>query len=119
MINSFLIFFITIKVVEIALILQGVSINTHSAGKRKKIYSIYFSNSFSSPLPHTPPFLSLFQKKSILKEVEKKEKKTFSTLSLSLITTHKDTSHLYLYWKNKHKNIRKGSKKKRMKIEKN
>jgi len=40
----------------------------------------------------------------ILKEVgKKKEKKTFSTLSLSLITTHIDTSHLYLYWKNKQK----------------
>jgi len=35
-----------------------------------------------------------------LKEVEKKKKKTFS---LPLITTHIDTSHLYLYWKNKQK----------------
>jgi len=51
-----------------------------------------------------------------MKEVKKKEKKTFSTLSLSLITTHIDTFHLYLYWKNKEtKNIRKGRKKKEKK----
>jgi len=37
-----------------------------------------------------------------LREVEEK-KKTFSTLSLPLITIHIDTSPLYLYWKNKHK----------------
>jgi len=31
-----------------------------------------------------------------LKEVEKKKKKTFSTLSLPLIITHIGTSHFYL-----------------------
>jgi len=44
---------------------------------------------------------------------KKEEENILYTLSLSLITTHIDTSHRYLYWKNKHKNIRKGSKKKR------
>jgi len=80
--------------------------------KGPKKYSLYFSNSFPSPLPHTPPFSSLFQKKNILKEVEKRRRKYSLHFSNSLITTHIDTSHLYLYWKNKHKNIRKGSKKK-------
>ena len=69
----------------------------------KQKYFLHFSNSFSSPL-----YISL--KKHIeegRKHIEKGEKKTFSTLFLSLITTHIDTSHFYLYWKNKHKNIRK------------
>jgi len=82
----------------------------------KKKNSLHFSNSFTSRLPHTHPifYLSFKTKKNISKEVEKKKKKkkTFSTLSLPLITTYIDTSHLYLYWTNKHKNIRKGSKKK-------
>jgi len=115
MTNSFLILFIIIKA-EIALILQGVSINRHSVKKEKNF--LYTSLILSNHHSHTHLiFLSLFQQKK--KHIEggrkKKAKKTFSTLSPSLITTHIDTSHFYLYWKNKHKNIRKGSKKKKKK----
>jgi len=76
MTNSFLILFITIKV-EIALILQGVSINTHSVMTRKKKKdSPHFSNSLPSPLPHIHFLFYLSSKKkilkNILKEIEKK-----------------------------------------------
>ena len=86
---------------EIALILQGVSINTHSVMTEKRI--LYISLILSHHNSHTHLLFYLSFKK-ILKEVEKKQKKTFSTLSLSLIITHIDTSHLYLYWKNKQTN---------------
>jgi len=68
MTNSFLILFITIKT-EIALILQGVNINRQfvpGKGTRpKKGNSLYFYNSFSSPLPHTPFFYLSLKKKRI------------------------------------------------------
>ena len=82
--------------------------------KTEKDNSIHFSNSFPSPLHiHISFFYLSFKKKHIEGGGTKKRNlSSFSTLSLSLITTHIDTSHLYLYGKNKHKNIRKGSKKK-------
>jgi len=103
--------FITIKA-EIALILQGASINTHSIITEKEKDSLHFSTSLPSPLPHTHLLFYLSLKK---KHTEGGRKKTFSTHSLTLITTHIDTSRLYLYWQNKHRNIRKGSKKKKRK----
>ena len=108
MTKSFLILFVTIKA-EIALILQCVSINTHSVMTEKKI--LYISLIIFYHHSYTHLLFYLFLKKNI-EGGKKKEKKTFSTVSLSLITTHIDTSHLYLYWKNKH-NIRKGRKKNR------
>jgi len=109
MTKSFLILFVTIKA-EIALILQCVSINTHSVMTEKKI--LYISLIIFYHHSYTHLLFYLFLKKNI-EGGKKKEKKTFSTVSLSLITTHIDTSHLYLYWKNKKKSIRKGSKRKR------
>jgi len=84
----------------------------------KRIYSLNFSNSFPSPLPHTHHLFYLSSKKKNIKKHfegrrKKKEKKTLSILSFSLITTHIDTSHFYFYWKNKHKNIRKRKQEKR------
>jgi len=64
MTNSFLILLITIKV-EIALILQGVSINTHSVMTKKREKKILYT---SLILPdhhshiHTPFFISLLKK---------------------------------------------------------
>jgi len=85
MINSILILFITIKA-EIALILQGVSINTHSVKITKKQKILYTSLILSHHHSHIQTsFLSLFQKKNILKEVEKK---ILYSSSLFLITTH-------------------------------
>jgi len=111
MTNSFLILFITIKT-ELALILQGVSINTHSAGTEKKRFSLHFSNSFPSSLPHTHLFCHLSFKKNILKEVKnKREKKILYNVSFSLITTHTDASHFISLDKQTHKNIIKGAKK--------
>jgi len=82
-------------------------------GRKKRGKILYTSLILSHHHSHIhKSFLSLL-KKHIEGVRAKKKKKTFSTLSLSLITTHIDTSHLYLYWKNKHKNIRKESKKKR------
>ena len=107
------ILFVTINA-KIASTLQVVNINMHSVMTKKK-NSLHFSNSFLSPLPHTHLLFYLSLKK-VIEGGKKKEKKTFFTLSLSLITILIDTSHLYLYWKNKQtKNIRKGSKKKKEK----
>jgi len=88
MTNSFLILLITIKA-EIALILQGVSINTHyvikkrGIGKKEEKISLHYSNSFPSPLPHTHLFF-ISLKKNILKEVEKN---SLHSLFLSLPPT--------------------------------
>jgi len=112
MTNSFLILSITIKV-EISLILQGVSINTHSALTKKK--SIYFSNSFPSPPPHTPPFLSLFKKKHIEGDRNKSEKKIlYTSLILSHHHSHIHTSFFISISKQK-KHIGGGRKNKRKK----
>ena len=78
MINSFLILFITVKA-KITMVLQCVDINTPSViwkGIERK-YSLYFSNSFPSPLPHThlPPFYLSFVKKNKSKRVRPIRKK--------------------------------------------
>jgi len=59
---------------------------------------------------HTYFFISLSKKKTILKEVKKREEDYLYFLFLSHYT-HTDASHFYLSWK-KHKNIIKGHKKK-------
>ena len=109
MINSFLILFITIKV-EIALILQGMSINTHSVMITKKQKILYTSLILFHHHSHIhTSFLSLFQtkQKNILKEVEKQ----YSLLFLSLSHYHPHTSFIISIEKN-----RKGEKKKREKV---
>jgi len=87
MINSFLILFITIKV-EIALILQGVSINTHFVMITKKQKILYTSLILSHHHSHIhTSFLSLFQTKK--KHIEGGRKKyILYSSSLFLITTH-------------------------------
>jgi len=86
MINSTLILFIKIKT-EIALILQGVSINTHYVkitNKQKILYTSLILSHHHSHI-HTS-FLSLFQKK---KHIEGGRKKNILySSSLFLITTH-------------------------------
>ena len=109
MTNSFLILFITIKA-EIALILQGVSINTHSVMTERK-NSLHFSNSFPSPLPHTHLFLISLKKKKHIEGGRKKKKNILYTLSFSHYHPHRHLSSLSLL-KKKHKNIIKGAKKK-------
>ena len=81
---SFLILFITIKT-EIGLILQGVSINTHSiirkGGPKKKI--LYTSLILSYHHSHTNLLFYLSLKKNILKEVEERRKFSVHSLFLS------------------------------------
>jgi len=72
--------------------------------KGPKKNSLHFSNSFPSPLPHTP-FLSLFQKKNIEGRRKKIEENILYTLYFSLITTHTNASHFYLSWKEKNTKI--------------
>jgi len=111
MTNSFLILFIKIKAM-IALILQCVYKYFVCHMKKKNLYTSLILSHHHFHI-HTSFFISL-SRKNILKEVEKKERrKQFYIFSLSLITTHINISNFYLYWKNKHKNIRKGSQKRK------
>jgi len=92
MTNSFLILFITIKA-EIVLILQSVSINTHSIKTEKK-YSLNLSNSFPSALSHTHLlFVSL---KKHIEGGRKSNENIRYTSSFSSITTHINTHFFYL-----------------------
>ena len=111
MTNSFLILFITIKA-KIALILQGVSINTHSVMTEKKVpYTSLILSDHHSHI-HTSFFISL--EKNILKEVEKKEENILYTLSFSHYHRHRHLASLSLLEKQT-QNITKGSKNKKEK----
>jgi len=85
MTNSILILFVTIKA-EIAFILQGVSINTHSVMTEEEILYTSLILSHHHSHIHTPFLISL--KKNILKEVEKRRRKhSLPSLFLSLPPT--------------------------------
>jgi len=88
--NSFLILLVTIKT-GIALILKGVSINTHSVISKKKKISLQYSDSFPSPLPRTHLFLI-----SLLKKVEKRKKNIFYTLSFSRYHPQRQTPFIFI-----------------------
>jgi len=99
MTNSFLILFITIKA-KIALILQGVSINTHSVMTEKKVpYTSLILSDHHSHI-HTSFFISLPKQKKHIEgdnnRKKKKKKNILYTISFYLITIHIDTSHFYL-----------------------
>ena len=72
--------------------------------KHKKKNSLYFSNYFPSPLLHTP-FLSFFQTKNILKEVEKKKRRKHSLHSLFLSLSPTQTHIIFISLKKKNKKI--------------
>jgi len=88
---------------EIALILQGVSINTHSVMTEKRI--LYISLILSHHNSHTHLLFYLSFKK-ILKEVEKKrEENILYTLSFSHYHPHRHLSSLSLLEKQTNKKI--------------
>ena len=111
MTNSFLILFITIKA-EITLILQGVSINTHSVVTKKNILYTYLILFHHHSHIHTSFLISL-QKKRIEGGRQKEEENILYTLSSSHYHPHRHLSSLSLL--EKQTQIRKGSKNKKEK----